>query len=218
LYQTSFGLTESPISESGVWTNGLADGVSWGNCATIPGLAYGVERATASVFDDPTAILKGTWSPNQEAIATAFVNNASPLGENCNGEVELRLLSTITSGVNRGYEVFGSIKQVAGNRYLDIVRWNGALGDFTILDHVTGIGLTHGQVFRATATVSGASVTIQSYINDVLQRTVIDNSPQAILAGNPGIGFFRNNNNSGCGIGSANDQKYGWSAFLARNL
>ena len=33
-YSTSFGLTENPISEGGVWINGAVTGVDWNNVQT----------------------------------------------------------------------------------------------------------------------------------------------------------------------------------------
>ena len=40
-YSTSFPATESPISESSNWTNGLAVGLDWNNVQTTPGKAFG---------------------------------------------------------------------------------------------------------------------------------------------------------------------------------
>ena len=43
-------------------------------------------------------------------------------------EVELRLRTTITPHSITGYEVNCSVSTNSSNNYLQIVRWNGALG------------------------------------------------------------------------------------------
>src|SRR5512135_3464606 len=42
-YSTNFTRAENPISESGAWANGEADGLDWANVRTIPGFAFGTE-------------------------------------------------------------------------------------------------------------------------------------------------------------------------------
>ena len=123
-YSTSFSATENPISEGGVWINGGTTGLDWGNVATIPGLAYGT--SLNSQYADPTAVLTGTWAPDQEAQGTVKINGS------INGvrELELRLHTTITPHSITGYE----IDYALGGSYMQIVRWNGPLNDFTYLD------------------------------------------------------------------------------------
>ena len=118
--------TENPISEGGNWTNGKADGVDWGDVRTTPGLAFGTN---AGNFADSTAILDGSWGPDQMAQATVHSVNQN---DNYYEEVELRLRSTITPHNNTGYEINFRCSKT-GNAYSQIVRWNGALGDFTYL-------------------------------------------------------------------------------------
>ena len=73
-YSTNFSRAENPISEGGRWLNGQTDGLDWTNVRTTPGFALGTEiggnRPDPQKFDDSTALLKGTWGPNQTAQAT----------------------------------------------------------------------------------------------------------------------------------------------------
>src|ERR1043166_4720389 len=57
-YTTSFPLTENPISESGMWVNGQADGLLWANCITTNHFVWGNDNRGV-VYADPTALLKG---------------------------------------------------------------------------------------------------------------------------------------------------------------
>jgi hypothetical protein len=73
-YTTKFSLTENPISESGNWINGKGVGLDWSDIATTPGLAYGTESGITG-YDDSTALLTGTWGPDQTAQATVHTVN-----------------------------------------------------------------------------------------------------------------------------------------------
>src|SRR5881394_3942288 len=93
-YSTNFSATENPISEGGKWINGGTTGRDWGNVQSTPGLAFGTNVSSAPPYDDSTAVLAGTWGPNQMAQATVFTVSQTPaIGE----EVELRLRTTITA-------------------------------------------------------------------------------------------------------------------------
>ena len=103
-----------------------------------------------------------------------------------------------------GYEVnFG-----VSHAYLQIVRWNGPLADFTYLGssctyssvcgQVAGFTVQNGDV--AKATISGS--TIRVYVNGTLRATATDGT---YTTGNPGIGY-----NYGCGGTYAN---FAWENF-----
>jgi hypothetical protein len=105
-----------------------------------------------------------------------------------------------------GYEVnFG-----VSHAYLQIVRWNGPLADFTYLGssctyasvcgQVAGFTVQNGDV--AKATISGS--TIRVYVNGTLRATATDST---YTTGNPGIGY-----NYGCGRTYAN---FAWENFSA---
>src|SRR5664279_834065 len=68
-YSTNLPLAENPVSESGNWINGKANGLDWSDVKTAGGLAFGTESGSGG-YDDSTAILTGTWGPDQTAQAT----------------------------------------------------------------------------------------------------------------------------------------------------
>jgi hypothetical protein len=72
----------------------------------------------------------------------------------------------------------------ADSAYAEIVRWNGAVGDFTSLARREGqaFGVQHGDVVEAT--IFGN--VISGYINGVEVISVHDD---VIAEGAPGIGF-----------------------------
>jgi hypothetical protein len=155
-YITNFSLTENPISENGKWIDRKAVGLDWANVRTSPGLAYGTQTDTIQ-YDDSTAVLTGTWGQDQSAWAKVHtVNQTSALVE----EVEIRLRTTISAHRITGYEI--NFRCTAdGSQYVQIVRWNGPLGDFTLIDSRPGPGLHNGDVVKAA--VSGS--TIIAYVN-----------------------------------------------------
>ena len=134
-YTTNFSRAENPISEGGRWLNGQTDGVDWTDVRTTPGFAFGTEiggnRPAPQRYDDSTALLKGTWGPNQTAQAT--VRSVKP---NQDGkvweEVELRLRSSISPHHCTGYEIMFRCSKIP-KAYCNIARWEGPLGKFTML-------------------------------------------------------------------------------------
>ena len=91
-YTTNFPLTENPISEGGHWINGKTVGLDWTNIRTTPGLAFGTESASSSNLDDSTALLSGTWGPNQ--TVTAVLHLVPPATQ---AETEIRLRSSLSA-------------------------------------------------------------------------------------------------------------------------
>jgi chitodextrinase len=190
-YTTTFPNTENPISESGNWINGGTVGLDWANIRTTPGFAYSAS-GLPSTYGDPTAVLAGTWGPNQTASAVVKINSAPSGGQ---AEVELRLRSSISAHRCTGYEFLWS---VFGD-YCQIVRWNGPLGSFSVLD---GRGLPralrNGDVVMAKAVGSTLSI----YFNGALQFSVTDGT---FATGSPGIGFYPN----------SSGLEWGFSSFTA---
>jgi chitodextrinase len=176
-YSTNFPLTENPISDGGNWINGKTNGLDWADVASIPGLAMGTESGSGG-YDDATAILIGPWGPDQTVQATVHSVNQNP---NETQEVEIRLRSAITAHSNTGYEI-NFLCLNSSSAYTQIVRWNGPLGDFTVLAGGSG-AITEGTVVKATMT--GNLITV--YINGVQIYHVVDNT---YTSGNPGMGFF----------------------------
>src|SRR6266566_2363792 len=142
-YSTSFADDEDPVSEGGSWINGKAVGLDWADVRTVPGLAFGV--SLPSKYADPTAVLTGDWGSDQQAEGT--VTAKAPISTCCH-EVELRLRSIIAPHSITGYEILCSVS--VSNPYLEIVRWNGPLNDFTYVSKV-GIGCADGDILKAVA-------------------------------------------------------------------
>ena len=174
-YTTNFDLTEDPISEGGVWRRASN---AWTNVRTANGIAFGT-NGTANTYDDSYALLSG-FGPDQQAEAVVF--RSPSLATGVTHEVELLLRMSDDANNVRGYEClfnyFGGVQ---------IVRWNGALGDFTVLptSDVGRLGreLVSGDVIKATIVGN----VISAYINGVLIAQAIDST---FVSGQPGIGFF----------------------------
>jgi hypothetical protein len=184
-YTSNFPILENPISESGNWINGEVTGLDWANVRTTPGMAVGTQSGTASGnarYADSTAVLTGAWGPNQTAQATIAVINASG-SSSVYEEVELRLRTTITANSISGYEINCSVSINPHLFYLQIVRWNGPLGSFTVLKGVYGAHAVNGDVLKAT--ISGSTITL--YLNREKKAQVTDDTYNS---GSPGIGFF----------------------------
>ena len=202
-YSTQFPLTENPISEGGKWVNGEALGLDWADVSTIPGRARG--NQTGPNLSDATAVLQNlTWASDQKA--TAQVATTGTPQENCFQEVELRLRTVIAPHSITGYEVNYKFSNDSTG-YMQIVRWNGDFGNFTILQSFDGqkYGVTNGDV--VSATVVGNVIT--AYKNGVQQGQATDDT---FAGGSPGIGFNLANDVSGC---PGTNRNYGFSSFTA---
>jgi uncharacterized repeat protein (TIGR02543 family) len=199
-YSTSFPKTENPISENGNWINGGTVGLDWCNVQTnggSPGLAYGTENGATANYNDSTALLTGTWGPNQTVQATVYTAIA---GNSNWEEVELRVRSSLSAHNCTGYEINFSVNP--SNPYVQIVRWNGALGSWTELSGTGSYGAKNGDVIKATV---DANNTITAYINGT---AVLSWSDSTYTTGNPGMGFYA----QGTGI---TDSQYGFTNFSA---
>jgi hypothetical protein len=178
-YSTTFPRDENPLSESGRWINGRA-GLDWANVVVNNGLAHGSEDSLVK-YNDSTALLAGTWDSNQMAQATVHVGTRPQPGSYI--ELELRLRSRLAPHCCTGYECNVSMAANANKPYAQIVRWNGTLGDFTILKSQDIAQIVDGMVIKAVA----AGNTITLYTNGVLLVSVADNK---FTSGNPGMGFY----------------------------
>ena len=159
-----------------MWTNGGEVGLDWQNVAKDQGIAFG--SGFSAGYDDCIAHLSG-FAADQFAQATVHV--ASGYTPPDSHEVELLLRFEITAHSARGYE----INNGWNGAYSQIVRWNGALNDFTYLD-TTGAGfgaLVEGDVIRAEA--MGDTITVFKNGSQVMQAT-----DSTWSDGNPGMGYF----------------------------
>ena len=186
-YTTNFSRAENPISEGGKWLNGKTDGLDWTDVRTTPGFAFGTEiggnRPEPQKYDDSTALLKGTWGPNQTAEATVRAQNPNQDGKVWE-EVELRLRSSMSPHSCTGYEIMFRCTKIP-KAYCNIARWEGPLGKFTMLKETQGTeyGVKSGDVVKAS--MIGTTLTV--YINGVQMIQISDDK---FANGNPGIGYY----------------------------
>ena len=203
LYSTTFKLSENPISDGGKWVNGGVTGLDWTNVSTTPGHAIGHE--TGASYTDGTAILQGlSWAQDQKATAVVFAT-AAPI-EACFQEVELRLRTVISPHSIAGYEINYKFS-ADSSAYMQIIRWNGPVGDFTPLQSFYGQQFGVNQGDTVVATIVGN--VISAYKNGVLQGQATDST---FTNGSPGIGFNLENAPNGC---SGTNSSYGFSSFTA---
>ena len=202
-YATNFPLTENPISEGGKWVNGGTTGLDWTNIRTTASVkAYGTSSGVNRGYDDSTAVLQGyaTWGKNQSATGVVYLSSATTAYDQ---EVELRLNTTIAAHSITGYECNYST-HTDGTQYSQIVRWNGALGNFTPLGSLaTGIPqLANGD----TLTCQNVNGVITMYRNGAVINSVTDTT---YTGGSPGIGTDLDNN------GASTNGNFGFSSFSA---
>ena len=179
-YATNFPLDENPIAEAGRWINGQSVGLDWKDVRTTPGLAFGADASGTPNYNDPTALVSGVWGPNQTVQAT--VRTVNQQSGNIYEEVEIRLRSAISAHSITGYEINFRCTH-DGSQYVQIVRWNGPLGNFTYIQGTTGPGLMNGDTVKAT--IVGSVIT--GYINGA---QVVQGTDATYATGNPGMGFY----------------------------
>jgi hypothetical protein len=201
-YSTNFPATENPISEGGKWINGATTGIVWSNVRTTAGTAYGTQSGTAAGdanYADSTAVLSGSWGPDQQASATVYVKNA-PSSPTVFEEVELRLRTTIMANSVTGYEINCSLSTHSNNNYIQVVRWNGPLNNWTPVsgaaDHCRD-----GDTIKAT--IKGSTISV--YHNGNLVITASDGT---FTSGSPGMGFFLQGT-------TGTNASYGFTSFAA---
>jgi hypothetical protein len=199
-YSTSFISGENPISEGKRWLNGRTDGLDWADVRTMPGLAFGV--SLPSKYADPTAVLSGEWGSDQQAEGMVSVKTKF---STCCHEVELRLRTTISPHSITGYEILCSV--VSNNPYLNIVRWNGPLNDFTDVSK-SDLSCADGDLLKAVAV--GDTITV--YKNGT---RVVEGKDSSYTSGSPGIGFYDDSNNIWGRLGFSSWSKFGFSDFSA---
>jgi hypothetical protein len=185
-YTTQFPDAEDPISQGGVWSN---VGLDWTYVKTVPGFACGTNKGID--YDDSYAHLSG-FGPDQTVEVVLRVAPNLPNDGNSR-EVELHLRWNDAPHSATGYEI--DLSYLGG---IEIVRWNGAAGDFTV---TSGAGSTPvpttGDVVKAS--IVGSLITV--YYNNVVVCTLNDTT---FATGNPGMGFFirPGANNSDFGVTS----------------
>jgi hypothetical protein len=172
-YTTEFDGTESPLSEGGAWSH---VGLDWTKVQKANGIAFGTQTGSNG-YDDSYAVLSG-FGPNQSA--SAKVHLGSSIDASCSHEVEILLRWSDSDHSARGYEINLSFD----GGYAQIVRWNGGLGNFTVLGGGGYPGLMNGDTFAAS--IEGDLIKMSVNGNPIAQ--VRDST---FTTGNPGVGFFR---------------------------
>lgn len=200
-YTSAFQFTENPISEAGIWTSGGAVGLDWTDVRTTPGKVFGTESGTSTgpaQYDDSVAVLKGPWGNDQGAEGVVFIVPTAPVP---NAEIEILLRFNVTPHLTFGYEF--NISCSPGITYATIVRWNGALGDFTNIAQRLDINTVDGDILAFTAIGS----TLTAYKNGA---SVLSGNDTMFPSGAPGVGFFLRNQ-------TGNNDHYGLSRFACND-
>jgi hypothetical protein len=180
-YTTDFSRNEAPISEGGAWRH---FGLDWTVVDTTSGLAVGTQTGPAEKFDDSYAYLSG-FPPDQ--AVSVVVHKDPKIDTSTQHEVEILLRWTDATHNAQGYEC----NLAYNGAYAEIVRWNGAYGDFTYITPQGSGGpgkVNDGDVFSAQI----IGDTIVTSLNGVPLARVRDSTWSS---GNPGIGMFRNGQN-----------------------
>jgi hypothetical protein len=202
---SSFTGSENPISAGGVFFNGLTTGLDWNDLRVTSGLCYGTQDGSfdGTNFRDSLAILNGIWKQTQTVQATVKTVNQNATAF-C--EVELWTAASCTAHSTYGYECAFRC-HASSNPYIGIVRWNGALNDFTPLTggNISGPGLHDGDTIKVVRT----GFTIDAYINGVLIGSRTDDLGRGALFGAPGIGHWWHNN----GAVGVNATDYGFTSL-----
>lgn len=179
-YSTAFADDENPLSEGGIWINGLLHGLDWQNVQSLGGVAQGTAFNSPEPYDDSIAHL----DPAQHAIPndhelTGVVHKVPGYNPPSSHEIELLLRWSITENVARGYEIQFPL---TFDR-ISIVRWNGPVNDFTLLNHTPIPDLDDDDV--CTAKIVGSTITV--YVNGDEKVSLVD---ATWPTGNPGVGFW----------------------------
>lgn len=212
-YSTSFPLTENPISESGKWVTGLANGLDWTDPQTSPAEAFGTQPlATPPPFNDSIGHLNATTFAGigvRQWCQGTMVNNSASGSIEC----ELLLMFSISSHSASGYE----IDIINSGSLIHIVKWNGALNSFTDL---TPSGISGGGAFT-TGTILYAQIDQSGNISvyrggspgggGSLLGSVTDTTYANISGRMPGMGFFRE-------TGASASNTLGFSTWSAGNF
>jgi len=216
-YSTKFDTDENPLSESGSWRQGGDTGLDWTNVRCLGGGAYGTEDAGAANFKDSVACLQpmGSWGTHQRARGTLKITNSTT--EPPFIEAELLVHFSIAANSATGYEL--TISDISGDKYIQINRWNGVLGDFTPLTSGTqgsaGFGtlIADGDIFELRDEGTASVPKLVVYQNGIkLTGLTYDTTPDGTkyTGGAPGIGFFNH------GVVSNNFHDYiQWNQFDA---
>lgn len=189
-FPTTWPLTENPISQGGIWTQGGTVGLDWQNTRSnggAPGIAYGVGPSAG--FDDCIATVQGqglsTTKHYSEIRIVRVGGYTPPSSHETNGLCGF----TISANSAKGYEIINPF-----NSNVQPVRWNGGLGNFdtTVFTLLSGSSYVavDGDVIKNVFDSTSGSPVITVFVNGVQQIQWTDTTAGKILSGFPGMGFF----------------------------
>lgn len=212
-YQSSFPLTENPVSEGLRWINGDSAAGLWRPVRTTPGFAFATGVSASPPYDDPTALLAGEWGRTQSVEALIVVPGSEPAQ---NQEVELRTLSSVRGNKLVGYEFLYSVR--ASIPYLQIMRWDGDPSDIAFFVSLAFSGgnqaLVTGNRIKAISYPSGLHELYVDYgtgrvLGNPSNYTLkLSGTDSTYPTGAPGMGYFQH------GGSAATLSDFGLSDFL----
>jgi len=213
-YSTSFPLTENPMSEGGIWTNGstFSQGAATKGNVQTAGKAYGnMVSFDGTNYDDSLACLSG-FGPNHEVTCT-LVNLGGFAGYSLEAEILLR--STITSSVVHQYEV----DCVWGGQGIALVRWDmdsTSPNSFTQLRGLVTNETPFANGDQVYASIVGTLITVKYKSGAGAFSTVFTydtaSDPVKYSTGNPGIGFWNETGDASL------RPNFAWGSFAANTL
>lgn len=209
-FATSFPLSETPISENGIWTN---SGLGQSNVVSAAGSAYGTSSAAGGGTTGDSAAILIQSVPANVQISTVLKKVSGTVDFQ---EVELLFRAAAGATALRGYECFLEQR----GQYLSLVKRLGSNGgvegvDYVILHETFSVTTPNdGDVFRATlvgnictAFLAGVQIWTHDITKDKNNSTVTTYN-----SGSIGIGF------DGPGSGGYTDSKWGFKSFSAAGL
>jgi hypothetical protein len=189
-FPTTWPLTENPISQGSIWTQGGTVGIDWQNTRSnggAPGIAYGV--GASSGFDDCIATVQGQGFSTSKHFAQITINKVGGYVPPDSHEVEALVGFTISANSAKGYELthpFGV--------NLTPTRFNGPLGNFdtTVFTTISGASfqVADGDIVKTIFDSTSGSPIMTVFLNGVQQWQFTDTTAGKILTGFPGKGFF----------------------------
>ncbi len=212
-YATVFPNNECPL-RCGDWVNGFSDGTIWNNMRTTPAKAFGTQINGGANFLDGIAHLDGVWGNDQTVTGTVFCGNLLSNADSLAGvaeEAELLLRFSITQGRAIGYEITFSVDpNVTNGRYIQLNRWNGGSGSFTLLASGASTLVSTGATLFAS--IIGTVVTVKvngTSVGGTFPYDTASDTPK-YASGAPGIGHYYSNATS---VGTYAASDFGLSAF-----
>lgn len=201
------------MSQGSIWQQGDLHGLDWQNVQSVagpPGRAIGSNVAGgggASEFDDDIAHLKTSYRVYPaDQYAEGVVYRDAGYTPTFGHELELLVRFSITANDAHGYELLWDQSGV-----INLVRWNGALGDYTPVGSNFDIGQpADGDVLRVE--IVGNGVTVKKNSSTVQTYTVTSIGGTVWATGQPGMGFWPRND------ASVDRTRMGWKTWTAGSM